>query len=395
MAKKTKKRAPKELTRKQLSRLERDRRMERTLKWSVAAVAIVVVGVLAYGFIAENIIKARQSVATVGGTPITTGEFQARVRFVRMQMGSELQYLFQQQQALDPTDPDVQFYLEYLQNSIRDLQDQLDSANALVIGDQALDQLTQEELVRQEAESRGITVSSEELAAAVEQYFGYDRNPATPVPTATPTNTLDVEPESTPFPTPTPMTVEAFRQRYDGFLQALKPLDISEQQYRSWIESSLFLEKLQEQMQAETPTMADQVQLFYLIVDDEERANEVAARLDAGEDFQALVDELQEDETVTAYGGEMDWSPQSILESRFEPDVADLAFSMEVGERSQPIVSQDGMRYTIIEVLGHEEHELDQYLRDQLGEQAFQEWVESQQEQVVRGTYRDRVPTNP
>lgn len=398
MAKKTKKRASKELTRKQLSRLERERRMERIVKWSVAAVTVVVVSVLAYGFVVETIIKARQSVATVSGTPITTAEFQARVRFVRMQMSSELQYLFQQQQALDPTDSDVQFYLEYLQNSIRDLQSQLSPENALIIGDQALDQLIQEELVRQEAEQRGITVSSDELQVAVEQYFGYDRDPA-PAPTATPpltpTDELDTEPESTPLPTPTPMTEEGFLQRYDDFLKTLKPLDISEQQYRSWVRASLFVDELREQMQAESPATADQVKLLYLIVDDEERANGVSVRLDAGEDFQALVDELEADEEVSAYGGELDWSPHNILERNFDTVLADLAFSLEVGGRSQPMPSQDGTRYTIIEVVDHEEHELDQYLRDQLGDEAFQEWLEAQQVLVVRGTYRDRVPTDP
>lgn len=395
MAKKTKKRAPKELTRKQLSRLERDRRMERILKWCVVAVAVLVVGVLTYGLVVEKVIKARQSVATVNGIPIATAEFQARVRFDRMWMNNELQRLFQQQQALDPTDSEVQFYLEYLQNSISDLHDQLSVENSLVIGDQSLDQLIQEELVRQEAERRGITVSSEELQEAVDQYFGYDRNPVTPVPTAVPTNTLDVEPESTPLPTATPMTEEAFRQQYDNFLQTLKSLGISERQFRSWVKASLFLEKLQEQMREETPVMADQVQLLYVSVNDEERANEVVTRLDAGEDFQALVDELEADEETTAYGGEMDWSPQSVLESRFDTELADLAFTLEVGEHSQPVASQDGMQYTIIKVLGHEEHELDEYVRDQLGQEAFQEWLEAQQASVERGTYRDRVPTDP
>jgi len=399
MAKKTKKRAPKELTRKQRSRLERDQRMERILIWSITTVAIVVIGVLAYGFITENVIKARQSVATVGGTPITTAEFQARVRFVRMQMSSELQYLYSQRQALDPTDPSVQFYLEYFQNSINDLQAQLSPENALIIGDQSLDQLIQEELVRQEAEHLGIAVSSEELQTAVEQYFGYERNPATPTPapTATPplTPTDALEAEPTPLPTPTPMTEEAFNQRYENFLQTLKSLDISEQQYRSWVKASLLLEKLMEHMGEEIPATADQVQLFYLIVDDEGRADEVAARLDAGEDFEALLDELQADEEITAYGGELDWSPQSVLESRFDAELAALAFSLEVGERSQPVADQDGTWYTIIEVRGHEEHELDQFLRDQLAEEAFQEWLEAQQVLVVRGTYRDRVPTEP
>jgi parvulin-like peptidyl-prolyl isomerase len=316
-----------------------------------------------------------------------------------MQMTSELLYLNNQRQALDPTDPSVQFYLEYFQNSINDLQDQLSPENALIIGDQSLDQLIQEELVRQEAERLGISVSSEELQTAVEQYFGYERNPATPTPapTATPplTPTDALEAEPTPLPTPTPMTEEAFNQSYENFLQTLKSLDISERQYRSWVKASLLLEELMERMGEETPATADQVQLFYLVVDDEGRANEVAARLDAGEDFEALLDELQADEEVTVYGGELDWSPQSVLESRFDPELAALAFSLEVGERSQPVADQDGTRYTIIEVRGHEEHELDQYLRDQLTEEAFQEWLEAQQVLVVHGTYRDRVPTEP
>jgi parvulin-like peptidyl-prolyl isomerase len=399
MAKQTKKRAPKELTRKQVSRIERDRRMERILKWSVTAVALVVVGVLAYGFIVETVVKARQAVATVGDASITTADFQARVRFTRMQMNSELLYLRQQQQALDPTDPEVQFYLEYLQNNVLDLESQLSAENALIIGEQALDQLIQEELVRQEAERRGITVSPDELQTAVEQSLGYERNPATPTPapTATPslTPTGELEPTSTPLPTPTPMTEQDFRQGYDNLIDGLKSLKISEQQWRSWFEVSLLLEKVQEQMREEVPVTAEQVKLRYLIVDNEELANEVSARLDAGEDFQAVSDELQEDEEVTVYGTELDWLPQSLLESRMNAEVADLAFSLEVGRHSQPVLDQDGAWYAIIEVLGREVRELDQDVRDQLGDEAFQEWLDAQQVLVVRGTYRDRVPTDP
>lgn len=96
MAKKTKKRASRELTRKQASRIEREQRIERIVVWSVIGVAVVVIGVLAYGFIVEKVVKSRQAVATVSDTAITTAEFQARVRFTRMQMVSELNYMYQQ-----------------------------------------------------------------------------------------------------------------------------------------------------------------------------------------------------------------------------------------------------------------------------------------------------------
>jgi len=391
MAKKTKKRASKELTRKQRSRLERDLRMERILKWSVAAVVAVVVIILAYGFITENVIKARQAVATVDGVAITTSDFQARVRFLRMQMSSELQRLFQQQGTLDPTDSEVQFLLEYLQNNISELQSQLAPENALIIGDGALDQLIEGELVRQEAERRGIAVSAEELQEAVEQDFGYERNPATPTVTApvTQTDELGVE------PAPTPMTEEDFRQRYDNSIQAINTLDISEAQFRSWFESSLLFEKLQEQMDDQVPTSADQVKLLYLSVDDVEWANSVVAQLDAGGDFQELIDEFQTNEQVSAYGDELDWFPRDVLERNLNVELADLAFSLEVDAHSDAVSLQDGMQYVIIKVIGREERELEQSVREQLGAGIFDEWLESQQSLVVRLTYRDRVPTDP
>jgi parvulin-like peptidyl-prolyl isomerase len=403
MTKKTRKRASKELTRKQRSRLERERQIERWLIWGVTAVAILIVGVLAYGFITEKVVKAREAVALVGGTPIRTAEFQARVRFMRMQMNGDLQALYQQQQLLDPTDSDSQFYLEYIEQSIKDLQSQLAEENSLIIGEQALDQLVQEELIRQEAERRGLTVTSEELQEAIELSFGYERNPATPtpspVPVATPlatsTDALTPTPTLASFPTPTPMTEEAFREQYNSFLDALKEVDVSEQQLRSWFEASLLLERLQEQMRAEVPATADQVNVRYLSIDDGERANEMVTRLAAGEEFEALADELLADEEVSGYDSETGWVPRSILEGNLGAEVADVAFSLGVGEHSDPLLSGNSLRYLVIEVVGHEERELDEYARDQLGAEAFQEWLAAQETLVERRTYRDRVPTKP
>jgi parvulin-like peptidyl-prolyl isomerase len=133
----------------------------------------------------------------------------------------------------------------------------------------------------------------------------------------------------------------------------------------------------------------------YLVVDSEERASELAARLDGGEDFQTLVDELEADEEVTGYGTEMDWFPRSMLERRLDAELSDLAFELEVGQHSGPVPSQDGTRHSIIEVVGREDRELDELARESLGEDAFQEWLDAQQALVERGTYQDRVPTDP
>jgi hypothetical protein len=68
---------------------------------------------------------------------------------------------------------------------------------------------------------------------------------------------------------------------------------------------------------------------------------------------------------------------------------------MTVGEISQPMPSESGVEYVIFELLGHEERELDDYFRRQLGSEAFQTWLEAEEVLVERGAYRDRVPTDP
>lgn len=397
MTKKAKQRKPKKsLTRKQSSRLERERRIEKILLWSVTIVGIVVVGVLGYGLVFEKIIKAREPVAIVSDTSITTDEFQARVRFTRMQIQQNLFYLRQRQVALDPTDPNSEFMLQYIQEQMRQVQDSLSEENAGVLGEQAINQLIQEELVRQEAERRNITVTREEIQQQVEMSFGYDPNSAAPEPTVSPpvTPTGALTPTAEPLPTPTRMTQESFRQLYNNYLrESLKPLDISEERFRSWIEASLLIEKLREQMTAEVPAEADQVTLRLLSVDSAELANVLAARLDAGEDFQALADELNENEA--GYSDETGWLPRDLLEEYFGAEIADLAFSLEVGERSQPLALQEGQQYAIIEATGHEERGIDQWVQQQLVEDAFRTWLEAQQFLVERRAYSDRVPTTP
>ncbi len=402
MSKKTTKRATKELTRKQRSRLEREKLMERIIIWGVIVLTILVVGILAAGLIIENVVKARQPVAKVGGVPITTADFQARVRFTRMQLNNQLEYLYAQQQTLDPTDPANQSYLEYIQGNIRNLQEQLSESNALIIGEQTLEQMIQDELIRQEAKRRNITVSKEELQEEIEQYFGYQRNPPTPVPlpteTAPVTASAALTPTATPLPTPTPLSEQEFQRRYNEFLKSLKALKISERQYRSWVEASLLLDKVRARFLEEAPTVAEQVKLRYISAGSEEKAKELVARLDAGAEMQTLIEEAQqrdEEDGNDLYGNELDWYPKSILANYLGKEVADAAFTLEVGAHSQPILSQSN-RYMVIEVLGREVRELDAFSRQQLGEEAFQEWLKTQEEiAVTRGTYRDRVPAEP
>lgn len=371
--------------------------MQRFLIWGVVAVGVLVVGVLGYGLLVETVLKMREPIAIVGNTPISVAEFQARTRLMRLGVRQQLEYLSAWQQTLDPNDPDTATYLQYVQSQIRSLEDQLAQENALNIGDEVLNQLIQDELVRQESARRGITVSSDEVQRRLELNFGYDRNPATPVPEPTAaaplTFTLMLTPEPTPTPqaTSTPVSEEEFRRRLNDTLRQIKA---SEQMLRSWIEASLLTEKLQEQMTAEVPTTADQVKLRFLSAVSETLASDLIVRLEAGEDFEALADELEADGSGSS--AEMDWRTRGDVEEILGAEIAEVVFGMAPGERTQPLLNVSGARYLIIEVLGHEVRELDQVARQQLGNEAFQAWLEAQQAAVERRPYDpDLIPTEP
>jgi parvulin-like peptidyl-prolyl isomerase len=382
--------------------LDEERRLERLLILGVSVVGIVVVGVLGYGIVSERIIKPRQPVATVDETPIRTADFQARVKFRRLQLQNQIGYMYQQLQVLatQDTESGSQSFQDYVQGQINDLQSQLAPENAEAIGQQVLDQMIQEELVRQEAQRRDIAVSAEELQDSIHESFGYDPD-ATPAPSSSPplttTESLTMS-QPTPAPTPTPMTEADFLEMYNGYIRdGLKPLGISEQQYRSWVEISLLTERLQEDMKEELPQEAEQIKLRYLSVGDQERAENLAQRLDSGEDFQTLADEVRSDEEMPGFSSELDWLPKDLLAMRLSEDLADLAFSLEVGEHTEPVtLGEEGRSHYIIEVTGHETRELEPSALDSMAREAFQAWLDAQQQSLVeRKSWQNRVPMEP
>jgi parvulin-like peptidyl-prolyl isomerase len=190
------------------------------------------------------------------------------------------------------------------------------------------------------------------------------------------------------------MSEADFRQLYNRYIQeSLKPMDISEQQYRSWIKASLLTEKVKEAIGEETSDEAEQVEVRVVSAPDEESLSEIAARLDAGEDFQTISDELAEE--GTGYASELGWYPKSVLASQLGEELAEQAFNLEVGERTEPMALGEGQQYAIIEVTGHEVRPVEDYVKQQMAEQAFQTWLEAQQVVVERKDYQDRIPTEP
>jgi len=398
----TRKRSKRSVSRQRRSRLRREAATEKYLVWGAIALALVVVALITYGIIDQEVLQAREPVAVVYGTPITTAQFQDRVRFERLQLRMQLQQYMQMQQSMAGSGQAQDGTATYIQQAIVGLRNRLAPESALQVGEQALDGLIREELVRQEAEERSISVSPDELQTEIELQFGYDREQAN-LPVATPpvTETETLTETAPVMPTPTPMTEADFQERYQAFIENnLQPLDVSESQFRSWIKASLLEQRLRDAMMAELPQEADQVKIRFLTVDDEARAQDLLGRLEAGEDFEALADEVEAAEEGFGIGSELQWYPQSLLEevvgANLGEDTVERVFTMEAGERIGPIPNPDGTRFSVVEVVGHEERELTESHLSQLAADEFDAWLEARMVGVERmGLEEEIIPVSP
>jgi peptidyl-prolyl cis-trans isomerase D len=414
-------------SKKHLVRVERENLQRKYILWTSGVVLALVIGFILYGVLEQTVLKPRQPVARVNGENVTTREFQARVRYARnsiIQRWYET-YSFSQMFGDDPST------LQYFSSTLDQLAAQLQGT---FLGQQVLDQLVQEALVRQEAERRGISVSQEELDKSVQEFFGFyqDGTPTpvptdvlvptptlsltqlalvpptrTPAPTETPefepelevTETPDIveepatetpvveeqpaetpaepaEPTATlaPSPTPTAYSLDLFQENYQESLTYLSEnLGMNEAEFRYMIENQMLRTKVLEAITADITTEQEQVWARHILVQDAETAQEVLDRLQAGDDFAELAAEYSMDGSGTS-GGDLGWFTRDTMVAEF----AEAAFNLEIGEISPVVESQFG--FHIIQVLGKDVFPLTGTQLGQLREARFQEWLSDQRE---------------
>jgi len=382
------------MTRKQRTRAEREARMNRWIIIGAVAVGVLVVGILVYGYLAEVVFKAREPVATVNGVTVSTADFEARVRYQRLMLQRQRDFYTAQRMSLDPTDPMAASLLEYLNEQIRQLDAQLSSSYATLVGKEVLDGMIQEELIRQEAARRGITVSQEEVDRAIEEQFGYDRDAAAAL--LTPTPPIPSETPLTTTPSATPLPREEFENRYRDFVNAvLRPSGLGEAMFRRMVETSLLYEKLQAAMAAELPARMEQVQVRYMSFSTQEEANQVVERLDKGEKWDDIAAELEIDGASGAFASDPQWVTRGFLTDQFGEEIAAQVFGMPPQQYTRPLTTTTGRWYIII-VLDRQERELEDYMRSYEEQRAFQEWLDARMANVqYSDNWMEKVPTTP
>ena len=418
---------PKIVSKKHIARLERERRQINLIRGIAIAGIVIVAALLGYGYLRLNVFALREPVAKVNGVTITTGEWQERVKFQRSQMlNAYNQYSFYQQN----------FGMDYSQQ----LQQITTTLNAPeLMGQQVIDQMTDEILIRQEAEKRGITVSKEEIDNYFKETFGFFPDgtatptitptefvfptlsseqltifPSTSTPTEAPTSTAaptgtpdrSVTPTATattapPTPTfvpeqatasPTPYTLEGYQKDYDEMLKSFGTYNVSEKVIRSIYEADLLRKKLRDDITKDFSQTEEQVWARHILVETEEEANAAYQRLQDGEDFGKVAQEVSKDTGSAANAGDLGWQPRSFFVKEF----GDAAFAQEIGEIGKPVKSDFG--YHIIQVIARQELPLSDTQFEQTKDTAFNDWLTTAKEEATIETFETwkvHVPTEP
>ncbi len=421
-----KKPKPASLSKKHLARLERERRQARLIRWIAFGVILTTVLLIAYGiletsgtfFKINSALQKNRPVAVVNGEEISVGTFQTYVRLQRQRLinqYSEMQYY-------------SQIFGFDVSGQLQQIEAMLSEDQKEELGQEVLDALIDEVLIRQEAQKRGIQVGDDEIEQAIQANYGYYPNgtptaepTATPLvfstlspqqlklvtltPTATPIPTSTPDPQATatpvpsptftpvPEPTATPYTLEGFQKTYQETLDRLnKDISLSEAGFRAIFEAQLYRQQLLKEVTKDAPHTQEMVWARHILVKDEAIAQAVRQRLLAGEDFGAVAAEVSEDPGSKDKGGDLGWFAKGQMVAAFE----DAAFRLKIGEISQPVQSDYG--YHIIQVLGHEDRPMTASEYNDAVNKMFEEWLTNLRAQSDITTYdiwKKFIPMQP
>jgi parvulin-like peptidyl-prolyl isomerase len=428
--------------RKHVAHLEVVRRQDRAIRIGAIIIALLVIGIVSYGILSNTVFLQYRQVASVNGDVIRVSEFQKQVKLYRLELINRFQQYYQFAQMFGVQDPlnDPNFG-----GALQQIYSQLNvPENA---GQQVLDLLINDRLIRQEAARRGITVSAEDVDKALQEGLGYYASgtptptlTATPFelpalnptqlalvtitptpspfvsPTSTPTATLDPnvtptatatstptatagptstpESTSTPEPTATPYTLEGYNTAFDEEMKTVSEnTGMSKDDYRKFFEGNLLREKLLADVTKDLKPSEEQVWARHILVADEETAKKVVERLKAGEDFAKLAAELSIDTSNKDKGGDLGWFGKGTMVAPFE----EAAFALAVGQVSEPVKTDFG--WHIIQVLGHEERPLDANAFEQYKQKVFNDFLKKLRDEskVVTADdfWKTIVPTEP
>jgi hypothetical protein len=418
-------------------RREIEARRQRMVRWGVAIAGIVALALIVGGALYENVFKPNQTVATVGTDSISRQEYwkwRANDLFEQAQQYRDFaQFVGPDQQNQ---------YLAFADQTLAQVPEVWGSTD---VDATALQSMIDGEIFRQGLDDLGLEMTPQEVETFALNRFAPPGSPlippsptptftaeravmatstaeallatplatpvagtpvsgspvvagspaaspaiATPVsgtPGATPVATVPTVSPATPNPEEARATAEA---GFDEFAaNFLATAHLTREEYERLVAApALARQKITDALAAEIGQSAPQVRASHILLPTEQAADAARARIvDDGETFAAVAEEVSTDEGTAGNGGELGWFTRQEMVEPF----AEVAFSLEPGQISEPVESEFG--WHLIRV---EETDPDRPLTDsqinRLRQAVVDRWLEEQRASL---TITADVPPTP
>lgn len=211
-------------------------------------------------------------------------------------------------------------------NDVKITKDEFYDTLVSYYGAQTLDSMIADKIVNMEAEKQKIAVTDDEIQAELdkmaESYGGKE--------------TFEQQLALSG------MTVDNMKSEIKSYLETVKLLEprikITDEEISTYFDQN-----------KDDFNEPEQVEASHILVADEATAKEVKQKLNEGGDFASLAAEYSTDTNNAKNGGELGYFERGVMGEAFE----NAAFSMKVGDISEPVKSQFG--YHIIKVTGRKE----------------------------------------
>ncbi len=391
------------------SRAEREAERQRQITVITIGVLLAVVVLIGITFLFDQIINPSQAVAEVNGDSISVNAFEERIRLERALISEQVSGVATELISLGfVTDVNEAINTAYqFDPRVREGIDELQATDRLAL--RVLNDMVDDLLVVQEAEERGITVTETDIDAEVERFIGIDREndpvlstldpestpeveptaTLTPTPIISPTPTLEPTatnppeisptPSLTPFPSVTPAPTLNAEERgadiddniADFYRFVGNEADVSRDTIREYFRVQALRRQLAEDV-TEVPQVAIWVNARHILVETEEEARDIIDALNAGESFAALARVSSADTNTAGQGGELGWRNTI----NFDDARRDAMRNQEIGAISQePVETEQG--FYIIQVREREERDIEDFEREAVLTEEFEEWLEA------------------
>ena len=243
---------------------------------------------------------------------------------------------------------DTSYTLGFLTDYMKGLQELGAQPNLSVEPFRVLQLLEENELVRTGAPGRGARVTTDQIDEEVKsRIIG-----SSPELANVPPDQLDRE----------------FGESYNRYLETV---NLSEEEHRKLVQADLLRAELTEILGQETPTIGKQALVSWIVVSTEnlEQVTEISERLEAGEDFAIVAEELSADRSTAVEGGELGWVPELAY-----PPLDETIFNLQPGETSGPVNLGETTYFIKVSDVA-EERTIEPEMRSRLKNVAYQQWI--------------------